>query len=155
MPDFTLKSLGLQLSGEEKFTITLADQSRVKPLGSVEKVPVEMDGLTFFLDFVVLNLQQVNGGFPLLIGRPWLRHIQAMHDWGNDTILVNLPRKVQKQVHLDPKGSHGGNARSRKKRSYRPGAGHSCFFGGLIFRFPKISRLSDFGQVDRSIFSKS
>ncbi|KAH7445381.1 hypothetical protein KP509_01G005900 [Ceratopteris richardii] len=56
MPDFTLKSLGLQLSGEAKFTITLADQSRVKPLGIVEKVPVEMDGLTFFLDFVVLNL---------------------------------------------------------------------------------------------------
>ncbi|KAH7292004.1 hypothetical protein KP509_29G046700 [Ceratopteris richardii] len=36
MPDFTLKSLGLQLSGEAKFTITLADQSRVKPLGIVE-----------------------------------------------------------------------------------------------------------------------
>ncbi|KAH7373764.1 hypothetical protein KP509_17G073900 [Ceratopteris richardii] len=80
MPDFTLKSLRLQLSGEAKFTITLADQTRVKPLGIVEKVPVEMDGLTFFLDFVVLNLRQVNGGFPLLIGRPWLRHIQAMHD---------------------------------------------------------------------------
>ncbi|KAH7440577.1 hypothetical protein KP509_03G000200 [Ceratopteris richardii] len=112
MPDFTLKSLGLQLSGEAKFTITLADESRVKPLGIVEKVPVEMDGLTFFLDFVVLNLPLVNGDFPLLIGRPWLRHIQAMHDWENDTILVNMPGKVQKQVHLDPKGSHGGNAHS-------------------------------------------
>ncbi|KAH7405201.1 hypothetical protein KP509_15G060600 [Ceratopteris richardii] len=112
IPDFTLKSLGLQLSGEAKFTITLADQSRVKPLGIVEKVLVEMDGLTFFLDFMVLNLLQVNGGFPLLIGRPWLRHIQAMHDWGNDTILVNLQGKVQKQVHLDLKGSHGGNAHS-------------------------------------------
>ncbi|KAH7443885.1 hypothetical protein KP509_02G054000 [Ceratopteris richardii] len=112
VPDFTLKLLGLQLSGEAKFTITLADGSRVKPLGIVEKVPVEMDGPTFSLDFVVLNLSQVNGGFPLLIGRPWLRHIQAMHDWGNDTILVNLPRQVQKQVHLDPKGSHGGNTHS-------------------------------------------
>ncbi|KAH7442174.1 hypothetical protein KP509_03G074800 [Ceratopteris richardii] len=112
MPDFTLKLLGLKLLGEAKFTITLSVQRRVKPLGIVEKVLIEMDRLIFSLDFVALNLPQVNGGFPLLIGRPWLRHIQAMHDSGNDTILVNLRGQVQKQVHLDPKGSHGGNAHS-------------------------------------------
>ncbi|MCO5551130.1 hypothetical protein L7F22_004627 [Adiantum nelumboides] len=37
---------------------------------------------------MVVRLLQVEGGFPLLIGRPWLRHTKALHDWGSNFMWI-------------------------------------------------------------------
>ncbi|MCO5548463.1 hypothetical protein L7F22_001921 [Adiantum nelumboides] len=74
MPKFTMLALGLKPTRPAPFTVTLVDQRTVYPLDIVDKVPLQVQDFTFSLDFVVVRLPQVEGGFPLLIGRPWLQH---------------------------------------------------------------------------------
>ncbi|MCO5613009.1 hypothetical protein L7F22_067282 [Adiantum nelumboides] len=110
MPNFTMLALGLQPTRPAPFTVTLADQRIVYPLGNVDKVPVQVQDFTFSLDFVVVRLPQVEGGFPLLIGRPWLRHTKALHDWGNDAMWIHTLDSSMKPIRLgggmDPAMQH-------------------------------------------------
>ncbi|MCO5573531.1 hypothetical protein L7F22_027302 [Adiantum nelumboides] len=101
MPEFTMIALGLQPTRPAPFTVTLADQRTVYPLGIVDKVPLQVQDFTFSLDFVVVRLPQVEGGFPLLIGRPWLRHTKALHDWGNDAMWIHTPDSSMKPIRLE------------------------------------------------------
>ncbi|MCO5548193.1 hypothetical protein L7F22_001651 [Adiantum nelumboides] len=89
MPEFTMLALGLQPTRPAPFTVTLADQRIVYPLGVVEKVALQVQDFTFKLDFVVVRLPQVEGGFPLLIDQPWLRHTKALHDWGSNSMWIS------------------------------------------------------------------
>ncbi|MCO5563699.1 hypothetical protein L7F22_017346 [Adiantum nelumboides] len=59
MLEFTLEALGLQISRSAPFTVTLADQRTVLPLGIVEQVPLQVQEFVFKLDFVVVRLPQV------------------------------------------------------------------------------------------------
>ncbi|KAH7423405.1 hypothetical protein KP509_12G054000 [Ceratopteris richardii] len=102
MPHYTMLSLGLEMTRRASFTVTLADQSRVQPLGIVEEVPILIQNNDFFLSFVVVDVPRIDGGYPLLIGRPWLRHHQAVHDWSNDTLLITTGQARQ-HLHLDDK----------------------------------------------------
>ncbi|MCO5596625.1 hypothetical protein L7F22_050692 [Adiantum nelumboides] len=43
----------------------------------------------------------VEGGFPLLIGRPWLRHTKALHDWGNDAMWMHPPDSPMQPIRLE------------------------------------------------------
>ena len=72
MPASTMAELGLAITKEATFSVTLADQRSIKPVGIVEQVPLVIQGHTFFLDFVVVQLSARTGGFPVLIGQPWL-----------------------------------------------------------------------------------
>ncbi|MCO5605228.1 hypothetical protein L7F22_059408 [Adiantum nelumboides] len=101
MPDFTLVALGLQISRSAPFTMTLADQRSVRPLINVEQVPLQVQDFVFKLDFVVVRLPQVPGGFPLLIGRPWLRHNKALHDWGKGEMWLTTPGQPRRAIQLE------------------------------------------------------
>ncbi|MCO5566949.1 hypothetical protein L7F22_020632 [Adiantum nelumboides] len=101
MLEFTMLALGLQPTHPAPFTVTLADQRIVYPVGIVEKMPLKVQEFTFNLDFVVVSLPQVEGGFPLLIGRPWLRHTKALHDWGNDAMSINTPGSPMQSIRLE------------------------------------------------------
>ncbi|MCO5576783.1 hypothetical protein L7F22_030603 [Adiantum nelumboides] len=73
----------------------------LKAVGIVEKVPFKVQEFTFNLDFVVVSLSPVEGGFPLLIGRPWLRHTKALHDWGNDAMWIHTPGYPMQSIRLE------------------------------------------------------
>ena len=70
------------------FTIKLADQSKVAPLGLVKNVPVRIVGVRFLVAFVVMNLPSHNSSYSILLGRPWLKAAAVMHDWKNDTLIL-------------------------------------------------------------------
>ena len=70
------------------FTIKLADQSKVAPLGLVKNVPVRIVGVRFLVAFVVMTLPSHNSSYSILLGRPWLRVASIMHDWKNGTLLL-------------------------------------------------------------------
>ncbi|MCO5602672.1 hypothetical protein L7F22_056808 [Adiantum nelumboides] len=101
MLEFTMLALGLKVTRPAPFTVTLADQRTVLPLGVVEQVPLQVQNFTFKLDFVVVRLPQVANGFPLLIGRPWLRHTKALHDWGTDEMWITPPGQQRKSIQLE------------------------------------------------------
>ena len=70
------------------FTIKLADQSKVAPLGLVKNVPVRIAGIRFLVAFVVMTLPSHSSSYSILLGRPWLRAASVMHDWKNGTLLL-------------------------------------------------------------------
>lgn len=106
MPEYTLDALGLQMSQLVHFSFTLVDQCNVPPDGIIENVPVEIQGFIFHLDFVVVRLPKLLGGFPLLIGHPWLRQAKAIHDRGNDQLWIcpqgSHPKELTLEGGVDP-----------------------------------------------------
>ncbi|KAH7287121.1 hypothetical protein KP509_32G039000 [Ceratopteris richardii] len=96
-----MKMLGLSITKGVSFTITLADQRKVKPLGVVEKVTMTIQGCSFELEFVVISLPE-ESSFPLLLGRPWLRQARALQDWGKNLLWVKTSRDNHIQLHMDP-----------------------------------------------------
>ena len=73
---------------EAPFSIKLADQSRVSPLGLVKNVPVRIAGVRFLVAFVVMNLPAHSSSYSILLGRPWLRVAIVIHDWKNNTLML-------------------------------------------------------------------
>ena len=73
---------------EAPFSIKLADQSRVSPLGLVKNVPVRIVRVHFLVAFVVMNLPPHSSSYSILLGRPWLKVVAVMHDWKNNTLML-------------------------------------------------------------------
>ena len=73
---------------EAPFSIKLADQSRVSPLGLVKNVPVRIAGVRFLAAFVLMNLPPHSSSYSILLGRPWLKAAALMHDWKNKTLML-------------------------------------------------------------------
>ena len=88
MSETTRQALGLRITNPAPFAIRVADQREVTPLGMVSHIPVSMEGLTFHMNFVILDLPPTKGAYSMLIGRPWLRAAQVIHDWGQDSLQV-------------------------------------------------------------------
>lgn len=84
MPGHTLVTLGQKTSHPVHFYVTLADHCSFPPVGIIKNVHLEIRGINFQLEFVVVHLPKFPGGFLLLIGRSWLWHAKAVHDWGSD-----------------------------------------------------------------------
>ena len=57
--------------------LQLAENSTVKPDGMIEDIRMTLDSLDFPLDFVVLSPRGTLGGYPLILGRPWLATVDA------------------------------------------------------------------------------
>ncbi|MCO5606142.1 hypothetical protein L7F22_060329 [Adiantum nelumboides] len=98
MPEFTMLTLGLQPTRPAPCTVTLANQRTIYPLGIVEKVAFPS---LFELDFIMVRLPQVEGGFPLLISRPWLRHTKALHDWGSSSMWISNANGSRQSIKLE------------------------------------------------------
>ncbi|XP_056692118.1 uncharacterized protein [Spinacia oleracea] len=60
-------------------TLQLADRSVKYPIGKVEDVPLVVGKLTFLVDFVVLDIDEV-AYTPIILGRPFLATAGALID---------------------------------------------------------------------------
>ena len=101
------------------FTIKLADQSKVAPLGLVKNIPVRIAGIRFLVAFVVMTLPSHSSSYSILLGRPWLRAASVMHDWKNGTLLlqsregaVKVNRKEGKIRPIIPRNSEPSSSAS-------------------------------------------
>ena len=81
---------------EEPFSIKLANQSRITPLGLVKNVHVRIARVRFLVAFIVMNLPAHNSSFSILLGRPWLKTVAVMHDWKNNTLMLQSQDGVVK-----------------------------------------------------------
>ena len=62
------------------FSIKLADQRRVTPLGLVKNVPMRVSRIMFLIAFVVMDLPLHSSSFSILLGRPSLKVVAIMLD---------------------------------------------------------------------------
>lgn len=67
------------------FKLRMADHTISEPLGMVDKVPIRVGGVKFEASFLFLD---VGEAYNMLLGRPWLRTTNAVHDWGTDELTM-------------------------------------------------------------------
>jgi hypothetical protein len=98
MSEETRRKLGLQITDMATFTVKMADQRRVKPIGLIRDTKISIEGLRYATTFTVLRMEDNESSYPILLGRPWLRMAKVKHNWANDKITLRLggtKKKVQ------------------------------------------------------------
>ena len=92
----TRKALGLPITNMAAFTVKMADQRRVNPIGLIRNVEITIAGLKFVTTFTVLRMEGDEGSYPMLLGRPWLRMAGVKHNWADDEIVIRRGKNKKK-----------------------------------------------------------
>ena len=53
-----------------QFLVRMADQRRVRPLGILQGIVLDIGGISFVMSFVVMGMEEANEEYNLLLGRP-------------------------------------------------------------------------------------
>ena len=88
--------LGLDVVNNSGFRIRLANQARVKCLGIIKDMEVEVLNVKTLIDCHVMPAGI--GAFPLILGRPWLQATRAIQDWGCGTIPLYSKKGGEKEI---------------------------------------------------------
>jgi hypothetical protein len=71
--DTLMKKLGIEKQLEvAPFTIKMADQMKVTPLGVIKNLKINIGGLTFKITVTVIKMENQENNYSMLLGRPWL-----------------------------------------------------------------------------------
>ena len=79
MASWYMNKIGLQTSKSSCIRLKVADQRCVQTTGMINQVPVTVNGVTVNLDFHVLDVSSARGGYPIILGRAWLRLVRAVN----------------------------------------------------------------------------
>ena len=110
MPLSIFKKLGLQEAKPTTIALQMADRSIAKPWGVIEDVLVKVDKFIYPVDFVVLDMGDVNE-VPLLLGRPFLATGRALIDVEAGCLTLRVDNE---QVHFHK--SHSAKPHEIKPR---------------------------------------
>jgi hypothetical protein len=83
MASWFMDDIGQTPRRNSSIRLNVVDQRSVRSLGQVSNVPMTINGITVNLDFQVLNIIEGNGGYSIILGRPWLRKVKTMNYWKN------------------------------------------------------------------------
>jgi hypothetical protein len=81
MPESTMLRLGLFITGPSPWKVKLADQRPSKPLGQIKDLGIRAGDEEYTVTFYVLHMHDEDGGYPLLLGRKWLRLAGGIVNW--------------------------------------------------------------------------
>jgi hypothetical protein len=70
------------------FTIKMADQRKVMPLGIIKNLKINIGGLTFWITVTVIKMENQDNSYSILFGRPWLKQARPKHDWGRSQLIL-------------------------------------------------------------------
>ena len=62
------------------FLVRMADQRRVRALGILRNLVLSIGGISFAMAFVVMNMEDAEEEYSMLLGRPWLRQARVHHN---------------------------------------------------------------------------
>ena len=77
---------GFNVAGNLGFRIRLANHQKVKCLGLVQDLELEIFGVKALVNVHVMPAGL--GAFPIILGRPWLRSVGAIQDWRKGLITL-------------------------------------------------------------------
>lgn len=81
--------------------LKLAEQSTVRPVGKLEDVIIYVDSWEYLVDLLVLHTQSLVGGYPFILGRPWLATNDA-YVWFQSRNMVKSNGEIMKNLVLYP-----------------------------------------------------
>jgi hypothetical protein len=80
------------LSIPNNFDVPLADVAKKKPLGRIDDVLIMVTNNLLPVDFLVMDVE-CNASCPIILGRPFLRTVDAIIDMKEGTIKYQFPFK--------------------------------------------------------------
>ena len=110
MPASTMQKLGLAITHPSLYSIKIADQALVKPMGQIKDLIVKTGGVNYQVNFEVLPMKRSistmlnEEAYPLLLGCGFLRQCASVIDWStkNPTFTYGPPSN-RTQVLIEPK----------------------------------------------------
>ena len=87
------------MAGVSGFCIRLANHQKVRCLGIVKNLEVEAYAVKTVCDFHVMLAGL--GAYAIILGRPWLRAVNAIQDWRKGTISLTGRSGVKKLCDMD------------------------------------------------------
>ena len=110
-----VEKMGLVVAGVSGFRIRLANHQKVKCLGVVRDLEVEAYAVKTVVDFHVMPAGL--GAYPIILGRPWLRAVNAVQDWRRGTISVHGKTGDKKLFDMDSKKPLGESSEDEEYSS--------------------------------------
>ena len=92
MSNHVRQALGLPQPRSARFILRMANDAPVTPLGILTMVDITIHGVSTPATFVIIEMPH-NSSFPVILGRPWLRDMQAIHDWTRNQIHICEPSR--------------------------------------------------------------
>ena len=68
--------------------LKMADHTCTKPLGQLPRVPVQIAGREYKIEFIVFRNAVAIQPIPRILGQPWLIVAEAKEDWGKGTLTL-------------------------------------------------------------------
>jgi hypothetical protein len=93
MSNHLRKHLGLPPPKTAKFILRMANDDPVTPLGILATVAITTHGVSTPATFVIIDMLD-SSNFPVILGRPWLRDMNAIHDWSRNQIRIHRQGKT-------------------------------------------------------------
>jgi hypothetical protein len=88
MASWLLSELEMMVFQQSSMKLKGVDQRRVKPLCQFYDIHVMINGVTVKINFQVLDITNQKGGYPIILGRPWLRKVSATNNWKKGTMVI-------------------------------------------------------------------
>ena len=106
----TMQKLGLAMTHPSLYSIRIADQALVKPMGRIKDLIVKTGGVNYQVNFEVLPMKRSistmlnEEAYPLLLGRGFLRQCAGVVDWSTKKPTFTYgPPSNKTQVLIEPK----------------------------------------------------
>ena len=71
-----------------QFILRMANDAPITPMGILSLVAITTHGVTTQATFVIIDMPE-RSNFPVILGRPWLRDMHAIHDWSRNQIRIH------------------------------------------------------------------
>ena len=98
---YCVEQYGLVIAGSSGFKIRLANHQKVKCLGLVQDLELEVFGVKAAVNLHVMPAGL--GAFPIILGRPWLRAVGAIQDWRRGVITLYNKKGKKKRFDMESK----------------------------------------------------
>ncbi|MCO5611132.1 hypothetical protein L7F22_065382 [Adiantum nelumboides] len=99
MIEETMQQLGLELTGKSMFSVKMANSSRVKCLGVIHDLEINVLGQWAVMDIHIIHAKL--GAYPVILGRPWLIAMRSWQDWYRGCIDLFVDRPKDKRIRYD------------------------------------------------------
>ena len=110
MPASTMQKLDMAITHPSLYSIRIADQALVKPMGRIKDLTVKTGGVNYQVNFEVLLMKRSistmlnEEAYPLLLGRGFLRQCAGVVDWSTKKPTFTYgPPSNRTQVLIEPK----------------------------------------------------
>lgn len=94
-----VEQFGLKIAGNSGFHIRRANHQKVKCLGVVEDLEIEVFDVKAMVSFHVMPVGL--GAYPIIFGRPWLRAVGAVQDWEKGVITLSNKKGRKKRYDME------------------------------------------------------